>query len=469
MDRSTNVLTTTQEVDQPDYNPLAVDAYASHLASVSGERAVTAREDIYNSEGALLVKKGTPISVETTRRIVNFKLSKPIEASVNISNELDSHQLQRDFNELLRSDATLQQLFYRQDLTLILQSQCNYFQQFPFIRQKITVLAERMPKLYRSSLETSLLCLLIAKQMRLPATEIEVVFLAALVHDIGMLHINPELVGREGPLEPEEWRQIQAHALIGQRILLAIPGVPAPVCRAVLEHHERCDGTGYPARRQGEELSQLGQLIALADSAVAIYHHRLRPRGDNWRDLIPMLQMNGQAYFYRNYAALITLLKASDVGVRRQEKPDQLNKIIEQLLERIDLFRQSLQLLEPALRELKVDSSCREARALRQIHAYVTLAVRGSGILDGHYSVWLKQVVAQQLVEAGGELTEARLMLEELAFHLQRLYRMACLFSASGATALAPINNQLEAWSTKLSSLIAVDGSERVTNRQAAI
>lgn len=469
MDHPSSVLTTAQEAEHTDYNPLTVDAYASHLAAVSGERSVTASDDIYNSNGALLVKKGTPISTEITRRIVNFKLSKPIEASVNISNEIDSHQLQQDFSELLRSDATLQQLFYRQDLTLLLQSQCNYYQQFSFVRQKMTVLAERMPEVYQRSLEASLVGLLIAKQMRLPAAEIEVVFLAALVHDIGMLHINPKLVDRKGALAPEEWRQIQAHVLIGQKILQATPGIPVQVCRAVAEHHERCDGTGYPARKQGEELCQLGQLISLADSAIAIYHHRLQPRGDNWRDLIPMLQMNGQAYFYRNYAALITILKASNFETQRQENPSQLNELTEQLLERIELFRECLQLLEPSLRDLKADSSSREARALRQVYAYVTLAVHGSGILDGNYSSWLKQINAQQLIDAKEELIEARLMLEELAFHLQRLYRMACLYSSSGTTVLASINSQIETWATKLNALITDDGIEGLTRRQAAI
>ncbi len=469
MDHPSSVSTTAPEADHTDYNPLAVDAYASHLAAFSGERAVTASDDIYNSEGALLIQKGTPISAQITRRIVNFKLSKPIEASVNISNEIDSHQLQRDFSELLRSDATLQQLVYRQDLTLLLQNQCNYYQQFSFVRQKITVLAERMPKVYQRSLEASLVCLLIAKQMRLPAAEIEVVFLAALVHDIGMLHINPELVDQKGALAPEDWRQIQAHALIGQKILQATPGIPAPVCRAVAEHHERCDGTGYPARKQGEELSQLGQLIALADSAIAIYHHRLQPRGDSWRDLIPMLQMNGQAYFYRNYAALITLLKASNFEAQRQQKPGQLNELTQQLLERIVLFRECLQFLEPTLRDLKTDSSCRETRALRQVHAHVTLAVYGSGILDGNYSGWLKQITAQQQMDAKGELLEARLMLEELAFHLQRLYRMAALFSASSTTALTLPNSQFEEWSTTLNILIGGDSFEGHTNQQFAV
>lgn len=469
MDNQSSVLTPVQGADQSDYNPLTVDAYASHLAAVNTERAVTASEDIYNSEGVLLVKKGSSISVDTTRRIVNFKLSKPIEASVHITNEIDSHQLQRDFSELLRSDPTLQQLFYRQDLTLLLQSQCNYYQQFPLVRQKITVLAERMPKLYQRSLEASLLCLLTGKQMRLPAAEIEVVFLAALVHDIGMLHIDPELVDQNGALTPAQWRQIQAHALIGQKILQATPGIPAQVCRAVAEHHERCDGTGYPARKQGEELSQLGQLIALADSAIAIYHHRLQPRGESWRDLIPMLQMNGQAYFYRNYAALITLLKASSVTTQGLYEPSQLTELTEQLLKRIGLFRECLQLLEPALRELKAESNCREARALRQVHAHVTLAVHGSGILDSNYTLWLKQVGAQPLIDVRGELLEARLMLEELAFHLHRLYRMACLFSASRTTTLTPINSQLETWSTKLSALVSNDDPTGAVNRQIAV
>jgi putative nucleotidyltransferase with HDIG domain len=439
-----------------EYNPLAVDAYAGHLAEVNRRREVAATEDIYNSDGLLLVKKGTPITPDITRRIINFKLQRSLESSVSIANEIDGNRLHKEFASLLRQDQALYNLSHRQGLDLVLQSQCNRVQQYPFLRQKLTVLVERMPELYQRSLHAALLCLMMARQMRLPDEDVDAVFLAALVHDIGMLHINPELVFRQGSLTPEEWRQIQAHVVIGQKILEAAPGVPSAVSRAVLEHHERCDGTGYPAQLQGKELGQLGQMINLADSVVAVYENRLKPRGDQWRDMIPMLQMSGHSYFYRNYAALITLLRNSD-EVTPTSGSVSLTQLVDKLVEQITLFQSCFHLLHEPLKSLH-SSSERNSRALINVYAHVTLAVRGSGVLEESYCSWLKHVRAQRLTEVMAELRELHLMLEELAFHLHRLCRMVGVYPTADNLVMSQLKAQLEPMLNQLARLIDVGG-----------
>lgn len=416
-----------------NYDPLHVDTYALHLAKVNDTRQVIASEDIYNHSGALLVKKGTPITPKVTRAIINFKLLKPIEDAVCIDDEINHLQLQQRFMALMEEDATLRVIHERQDLTLLLESQCLNYQKYPMLRQKITVLAERMPETFLRALYCAWLSLLIAKQMCLPADEISSVFLAALAHDIGMLHIAPEVINKQGVLSAEEWRQIQAHAIIGQKILQGIEGLPALVSQAVLEHHERCDGTGYPSGKVESELTLHGQIIALADSVIAVYHNRFKPQGRGWGDVIPVIQMNNQAYFYRNYEVLVTVLRRSDLPRRDTLSGNELPGFVTTLLNKTALLQQSFSTLKDALTSVGYTHGDRKLHALQNVLIHISTAINGSGILDEGYIAWLEDVRINQLSEAYREIEEAYLMQEEVSFHLQRLSRMTQLYLASGS------------------------------------
>lgn len=435
------------------YDPLNVDVYARHLAKVNETRHVIASEDIYNNSGALLVKKGTPITPNVTRAIINFKLLKPIEDAVSIRDEIDHLQLQQRFTAVIRDDDALRAIHERQDLALLLESQCLNYQKFPLLRQKITVLAERMPETFLRGLYCSWLSLLIAKQMRLPADEMSSVFLAALTHDIGMLHIAPEVINKQGVLNAEEWRQIQAHVVIGQKILQGVSGLPELVSQAVLEHHERCDGTGYPAGKVESELTLHGQIIALADSVIAVYHNRIKPRGRGWRDVIPIIQMNNQAYFYRNYEVLVTALRRSDLPQRETIVDAGLPEFVTTLIDKTALLQQSFCTLKTTLTSVGYTHGDRKLHALQNVLIHIATAINGSGILDEGYFTWLENVRTNRLSDDYREVEEAYLMQEEVSFHLQRLSRMTQLYLASGACKNTQIKQALESGLTTLAQL----------------
>lgn len=446
------------------YDPLNVDAYALHLAKVNDTRHVFASEDIYNSSGALLVKKGTPITPTVTRAIINFKLLKPIEDAISIRDEIDHLQLQLRFIAVMRDDQALRTIHERQDLALLLESQCLNYQKYPMLRQKITVLAERMPETFLRGLYCAWLSLLIAKQMRLPAEEVSSVFLAALTHDIGMLHIAPEVINKQGVLTAEEWRQIQAHVIIGQKILQGVSGLPLLVSQAVLEHHERCDGTGYPSGKVESELTLHGQIIALADSVIAVYHNRFKPQGRGWRDVIPVIQMNNQAYFYRNYEVLVTALRRSDLPRREALVGPELPEFVTTLLDKTALLQQSFCTLKAALTSVGYTHGDRKLHALQNVLIHIATAINGSGILDEGYIAWLEGVRTNRLSDAYREVEEAYLMQEEVSFHLQRLSRMTQLYLSSGTCKNPQIQQALH---SSLASITRLSGDAPNTFTQS--
>jgi len=398
--------------------------YAAHLAEVNETREVVASEDIVNARGVLLVKKGSPITPKVTRAIIEFKLTKPLQDTISIAREVGAGDLLQSFKDMLQHDMTLRMIHERYQLQALLDEQCKHYDTFPLLRQKITVMSDRLPEIFQRTLYSAWLGLLIAKEMRLSSQDVAIVFLAALSHDIGMLHISPEILDKKGKLSAEEWRQIQAHVVIGQKILAAIKEIPSQVCTAVLEHHERCDGTGYPQGKMESELSLAGQIVALTDSVVAIYFNRFKPDGRGWRELIPVLQMNSQAFFYRNYEVLVTVLRRSNLPSSHIVSGEIMPLFIQDVIQANRSLRIAFDEVNKSLRSLGFTHGDRKLHALQNVLIHIATAVNGSGILEDSFVAWLEQVRDQRMKEVYGDVENVFLMQEEVSFHLQRLSRM---------------------------------------------
>jgi len=113
----------------------------------------------------------------------------------------------------------------------------------------------------------------IAMEMKKPASDVVAVEMAAVVHDIGKLSVPSEILTRPGVLSPIEFAFIHEHPTHGYDILKDIP-FPWPVADIVLQHHERMDGSGYPAGLRGADILPLARLLAVADVVEAMATHR---------------------------------------------------------------------------------------------------------------------------------------------------------------------------------------------------
>lgn len=87
----------------------------------------------------------------------------------------------------------------------------------------------------------------------------------ALLHDIGMGMVGPELCRKEGALTPLEWEKMKTHPSKGCEALLEIGNLGEIALDIVMHHHERLDGSGYPDRLKGEALSPFVRIVTIAD------------------------------------------------------------------------------------------------------------------------------------------------------------------------------------------------------------
>jgi HD-GYP domain-containing protein (c-di-GMP phosphodiesterase class II) len=118
----------------------------------------------------------------------------------------------------------------------------------------------------------------IAERMseRQPLDEEQVhrIYLAGLLHDIGKIGIDEQVLRKNGKLTPEERECIQRHPSIGASILRGIKQM-RDIVPGVLCHHERIDGTGYPDGLRGDEIPLTGKIVGLADSFDAMTSRRV--------------------------------------------------------------------------------------------------------------------------------------------------------------------------------------------------
>jgi hypothetical protein len=100
---------------------------------------------------------------------------------------------------------------------------------------------------------------------------------AGLMHDIGELYIDPAWMRKGHRLEPAQWRHIVTHPLLAFRVLLDLAGAGRAVAEAVLLHHERLDGFGYPRGVSGAAFHIDGQVLAAAEWLMALVESGVAP------------------------------------------------------------------------------------------------------------------------------------------------------------------------------------------------
>jgi HD-GYP domain-containing protein (c-di-GMP phosphodiesterase class II) len=164
------------------------------------------------------------------------------------------------------------------------------------------------------AVKTGILSIALADFLKLPPHRIIEVGIAGLLHTIGMLRIPSDIYLSDRPLSQKEKQMIIAQPILGFRSLKSA-GFPMPICLAVLEHHERVDGSGYPRNLQGEKISLYGKILAVASSYVAAVSARpFREARDGHSGIMDLLRDMGRMYDEKVLRALVFTLSIYPIG-----------------------------------------------------------------------------------------------------------------------------------------------------------
>ncbi|MDQ5808689.1 MAG: HD domain-containing protein, partial [Actinomycetota bacterium] len=136
----------------------------------------------------------------------------------------------------------------------------------------VTLLAEAIqakdPFLRGHSEEVSAYVSAVAARLEMDKGQRERLVFGSLLHDVGKIGISERILHKPGKLTPEEFAVVQLHPRIGYRLIEQVPAL-RPMAQAILHHHERYDGGGYPTGLRGEQIPLEARIVAVADAFSA--------------------------------------------------------------------------------------------------------------------------------------------------------------------------------------------------------
>ncbi|MDO8931250.1 MAG: HD domain-containing protein [Rhodocyclaceae bacterium] len=400
------------------------------FVKLAESQTVTATDDIYDDRGFKLWAKGVPVSRELQVKLVKRKLAKPIESLLTVEHAVSFAEIVDDCLRKLDQDPALQKIAGTRATRGLLTAAKTLPVPAP-LRLLLTSAKTNDADTYAHTLQVVTICAGIAATLTTQANEANNLLMAAVLHDLGEIYINPEYMNAKRRLAPHEWKHVVSHPRIGQMLIQELTSLPAAVAQCVGQHHERHDGSGYPFQYQRAEQHRLAGWIAVADAAAALLASG--SKGAPARIALALRIVPGE--FDRDAAGvLIQALRSekNDYGV--DGSSDCIAKARSTLID-IENVRRVLHDVAVTTELSFARQTCVVAEAL--LHGVAT-AMRATGVLD-----------ADMLGESIGDpelLAEMHLIVREVEWRMRNLARNIYLRAESqpGPESLAALGGIIE-------------------------
>jgi len=158
---------------------------------------------------------------------------------------------------------------------------------------------------------TKLACA-IAEEMQLPKDQVEGLHMAGALHDVGKIYVPAEILSKPGKISEAEYNIIKTHPQVGYDIIKTIK-FAWPVAKIILQHHERIDGSGYPAGLKGDKILLEARILAVADVVEAMATHRpYRPALSIEESLKEISKNKGKLYDPKVVDACLKIFKKKE-------------------------------------------------------------------------------------------------------------------------------------------------------------
>ncbi len=263
------------------------------------EGMVLAR-DVYSPDGRLIVQQGASLSLDLINSIADSHILEimvydGMESVVHEQTYFDKLQATPEFqkfsveynNTISNVKSNLNDIVSRNkeintdelisDTASILTGSRTNLQVFDMLHS----LRKNDDLTYVHCINVALIATIIARWINLPAEDIKVLTVAAILHDIGKLMIPENILLKPGKLTDEEFNTIKTHVNLGFN-LLKEQQIDSRIKEACLLHHEKCDGSGYPFNLKGDKIPLLTKIITIADvydamTAARVYRGSMCP------------------------------------------------------------------------------------------------------------------------------------------------------------------------------------------------
>lgn len=254
-----------------EVNPHAMDAFVKASDSFS----IVASRDIVDIGGLKLWGKGQPVSATLHQRLLDRKLREPIESCLMAEDGVTTVRLYEEMSTLLESESPIAKVI--KPYAAVLLDQVKLLPIHPVVQLLLTSALATRPSTLPHAVAAMALAGALARRERDAGIDVRLAMLGGLLHDVGEVYINPEYLDYSAALGLVGHKHLMVHPRIAQVLLQSMTDYPASLCRAISEHHERLDGSGYPARLEAKSISELGAMLAVVEATLGILRAKHAP------------------------------------------------------------------------------------------------------------------------------------------------------------------------------------------------
>ena len=257
-----------------------IDASALHndahflraVTDMADAQEVVASNAIYSESGIKLLEQGVRIDSRLYERLIQHRLAAAVDDQLTTAHAVDVRALEAQV--ILLSGTTLfgrlLQRYMGEKHSMLLEV-LRRMKWPPRASFKLTVMRHQIPDLYEHSILMMMCAVFLALEEKIALDDCAELAAAALLHDVGMLFMPPSWRNANHKLSAQERKQLAAHSITAMLVVRSANVYSARAEDAVLQHHERADGSGYPRHAKGPEISPWGHILMLAEVVSAFF------------------------------------------------------------------------------------------------------------------------------------------------------------------------------------------------------
>ncbi len=259
----------TAPVHTPPHFTTANPHALATILEASQTKSIIASRDIFDISGIKLWARDMPVSNALQRKLLDRQLRNPLESCLLAEDGVTAKGLVEATAALVEQDTPLAALLRPRAARIV--QEVAHLPLHSVAQLLLTAGQASRPESFDHAVQAMALAGALMIAHGGTTTDLRMAMLCGLLHDLGEMYIDPRHgeADADRALDFKTFQQLVVHPHIGQLLLSQLTEYPKAMARAVAEHHERLDGSGYPHALQRETVSPLGRMLAVTEAALA--------------------------------------------------------------------------------------------------------------------------------------------------------------------------------------------------------
>ncbi|HEV8689667.1 MAG TPA: HD domain-containing phosphohydrolase [Ideonella sp.] len=379
------------------------------ILEASQTKSIIASRDIFDITGIKLWARDQPVSSALQRRLLDRQLRNPLESCLLAEDGVSAYTLVQAAEGLLERHTALTALLKPHAARIV--KEAAQLPLHPVTQLLLTAGQASRPESFDHAVQAMALCGALMDKQGGSTAEMRMALLCGLLHDLGEMYIDPRYgeADADRQLDFLSYQQLVVHPHVGHLLIAQLTNYPGSLSRAIAEHHERLDGSGYPHGLQRDAVSPLGRMLAVAEATLGVLRTRTGERETLQRASVALRVVPGE--FDLNWVGVVDAAARAEPPCRAALGTSE----VQSRLERLETALQTAQVTADALAPQSESPPLRNAVSLAQhLLGRLRLGWNASGL-------WSADAVSAR------DAAEVEAIEDELLFRLRAIERAAQL------------------------------------------